>query len=135
MSCSSNTGGGMKSMEFWFEFASTYSYPAAMRVEAAAGKAGVPVIWKPFLLGPIFQAEGYESSPFFAFPVKGQYMWRDIERLCAKYHLEWIQQRSFQRTSILASKIDRTDERRGGNTWVRTCSSWWQTDHKKKTKQ
>ena len=25
-------------VEFWFEFASTYSYPAAMRVEAAAGR-------------------------------------------------------------------------------------------------
>src|SRR3546814_10052877 len=71
-----------------------------MRVEAAAGKAGVPVIWKPFLLGPIFQAQGYESSPFFAFPVKGQYMWRDLERLCAKYHLDWKQPSSFPRTSI-----------------------------------
>lgn len=95
----------MKSMEFWFEFASTYSYPAAMRIEAAAGKAGVPLIWKPFLLGPIFKAQGYESSPFFAFPVKGQYMWRDVERLCAKYGLEWKKPTSFPRSSILASRI------------------------------
>ena len=28
------------SMEFWFEFASTYSYPAAMRIEDAARAAG-----------------------------------------------------------------------------------------------
>jgi len=27
----------MEPLEFWFEFASTYSYPAAMRVEQAAG--------------------------------------------------------------------------------------------------
>src|SRR3546814_6666343 len=47
----------------------------------------------------------YESSPFFAFPVKGQYMWRDLERLCAKYHLDWKQPSSFPRTSILASRI------------------------------
>src|SRR3546814_15598463 len=133
MSCSSNTGGGMKSMEFWFEFASTYSYPAAMRVEAAAGKAGVPVIWKPFLLGPIFQAQGYESSPFFAFPVKGQYMWRDLERLCAKYHLDWKQPSSFPRTSILASRIGcspvdaRSEERRVGKACVSTCRCRWST--------
>jgi hypothetical protein len=25
----------MAEMEFWYEFASTYSYPAAMRIEAA----------------------------------------------------------------------------------------------------
>src|SRR3546814_19030269 len=61
MACGSKTGGHMKSMEFWFEFAITYSYPAAMRVEAAAGKAGVPVIWKPFLLGPIFQEKRSEE--------------------------------------------------------------------------
>lgn len=41
-------------MEFWFEFASTYSYPAALRIEALARSQGVPVAWKPFLLGPIF---------------------------------------------------------------------------------
>lgn len=95
----------MKAMEFWFEFASTYSYPAAMRVEAAARAADVALIWKPFLLGPIFQAQGYESSPFVAFPLKGQYMWRDVARLCSKYGLDWQQPSSFPRTSILASRI------------------------------
>ena len=35
-------------MEFWFEFASTYSYPAALRIEALARSQGVPVVWKPF---------------------------------------------------------------------------------------
>src|SRR3546814_20386619 len=32
-------------------------------------------------------------------------MWRDLERLCAKYHLDWKQPSSFPRTSILASRI------------------------------
>jgi 2-hydroxychromene-2-carboxylate isomerase len=95
----------MKTMEFWFEFASTYSYPAAMRVEAAARDAGVHVQWKPFLLGPIFKAQGYESSPFFAFPVKGQYMWRDVERLCLKYGIAWKRPTSFPRSSVTAARI------------------------------
>jgi 2-hydroxychromene-2-carboxylate isomerase len=51
-------------LEFWFDFASTYSYPAAMRLEAAASRAGVPIAWRPFLLGPIFQAQGWNDSPF-----------------------------------------------------------------------
>jgi 2-hydroxychromene-2-carboxylate isomerase len=42
--------------DFWFEFASTYSYPAAMRVESLALAAGVPLRWRTFLLGPIFGA-------------------------------------------------------------------------------
>jgi 2-hydroxychromene-2-carboxylate isomerase len=92
-------------VEFWFEFASTYSYPAAMRVETAAQAAGVTLEWKPFLLGPIFQAQGYETSPFLVHEQKGRYMWRDIERLCAKHHIAWQMPSSFPRTSVTAARI------------------------------
>src|SRR5439155_11150879 len=34
----------------WFEFASTYSYPAAMRVEEIARRGRCAVQWRPFLL-------------------------------------------------------------------------------------
>ena len=44
----------MAEMEFWFEFASTYSHIAAQTIEARAAEAGVSVRWRPFLLGPIF---------------------------------------------------------------------------------
>ena len=68
---------------FWYEFASTYSYPAAMRVAEVANAAGVAVEWRPFLLGPIFFKQGWNDSPFNIYPVKGTYMWRDLERICA----------------------------------------------------
>jgi 2-hydroxychromene-2-carboxylate isomerase len=71
-------------MEFWFEFASTYSYPAALRIEALASAAGVAVEWRPFLLGPIFREQGWDDSPFNLYPAKGRYMWRDLERVCAQ---------------------------------------------------
>jgi 2-hydroxychromene-2-carboxylate isomerase len=71
-------------IDFWYEFASTYSYPAAMRVERVAEAAGVAVRWRPFLLGPIFGAQGWNDSPFNIYPVKGAYMWRDLQRICAK---------------------------------------------------
>jgi 2-hydroxychromene-2-carboxylate isomerase len=74
-------------IDFWFEFASTYSYPAAMRIERLADAAGVAVRWHPFLLGPIFGAQGWNDSPFNIYPVKGAYMWRDLERICAKENL------------------------------------------------
>ena len=45
-------------LEFWYEFASTYSYLAAMRVEAAAAEADVAIRWRPFLVGPLFAAQG-----------------------------------------------------------------------------
>ena len=65
---------------FWFEFASTYSYLSAMRIDAEAEARGVEVVWKPFLLGPIFKAQGWETSPFSIYPEKGENMWRDLER-------------------------------------------------------
>lgn len=51
-------------LDFWFEFASTYSYPAAMRIAALAKARGVSVCWGPFLLGPIFEAQGWDNLPF-----------------------------------------------------------------------
>jgi 2-hydroxychromene-2-carboxylate isomerase len=73
----------MDAIEFWYEFGSTYSYPAAMRVENLAAEAGVNLRWRPFLLGPIFQTLGWNDSPFNIFPAKGRYMWRDLTRVCA----------------------------------------------------
>jgi 2-hydroxychromene-2-carboxylate isomerase len=73
----------MAEIEFWYEFASTYSYPAAMRIERLASDAGVALRWRPFLLGPILKQQGLNDSPFNIFAVKGRYMWRDLERVCA----------------------------------------------------
>jgi len=72
----------MESVEFWFEFASSYSYPAALRVEEATQRAGARLVWRPFLLGPIFKAQGWNDSPFNIYPAKGNYMWRDLHRVC-----------------------------------------------------
>ena len=67
-------------VEFWFEFASSYSYLSVMRIEQEALKHGVQTIWRPFLLGPAFKAHGWDTSPFKAYPLKAKYMWRDMER-------------------------------------------------------
>ena len=72
----------MMDVEFWYEFASTYSYPSAMRIGPLAEAAGVRVKWRPFLLGPIFKEFGWTDSPFNIFAAKGRYMWRDLERIC-----------------------------------------------------
>ena len=95
----------MPALQFWFEFASTYSYPAAMRVEARATAAGLTLEWRPLLLGPIFQAQGWTDSPFNIYPVKGRYMWRDLERICEKEGLEFARPSRFPRPSLLAARV------------------------------
>ena len=102
-------------VEFWFEFASTYSYVAAMRVDEAARAARVPLVWKPFLLGPLFQRQGWNDSPFNLNPVRGRYMWRDIERLCQKHGLSFRKPSQFPRNSLLAARVACAAE---GEPWM-----------------
>lgn len=92
-------------IEFWFEFASTYSYPAAMRIQGLAASRGISIAWRPFLLGPIFNQQGWNNSPFNIFPAKGQYMWRDLERICARSNLSLRKPSVFPRNSLLAARV------------------------------
>jgi 2-hydroxychromene-2-carboxylate isomerase len=93
------------SLEFWFEFASTYSHVAAQRIEATARSAGVPIVWRAFLLGPIFQQQGWNDSPFNIYAAKGAYMWKDMERQCAKHDVPFRKPSQFPRPSLLATRI------------------------------
>ena len=92
-------------IEFWFEFGSNYSYLSALRIEALARDAGVSVLWRPFLLGPIFRELGWDSSPFVLQPAKGRYMWRDMERQAAKYGLPWRRPSAFPRSAVLPLRV------------------------------
>ena len=92
-------------VEFWYEFASSYSWLSVMRIERAAQAAGVDVAWKPFLLGPVFLALGWNDSPFNIYPPKGRYMWRDLERLAAKEGLPFQRPSRFPRNGLLAARV------------------------------
>lgn len=92
-------------IDFWYEFASTYSYLAAMRIAPLAEAAGVAVRWRPFLLGPIFKGQGMETSPFNLFPRKGAYMWRDMERLAADLGLPFVRPDVFPQAGVLAARV------------------------------
>jgi 2-hydroxychromene-2-carboxylate isomerase len=92
-------------LDFWFDFASTYSYPAAMRIAALAADAEVTVRFRPFLLGPIFKAQGRTTSPFNLYAAKGHHMWRDLERLCADLGLPFRRPDPFPQNSLLAARV------------------------------
>ena len=94
-----------KTVEFWYEFASTYSYLSVMRIEEAAKATGLDVVWKPFLLGPIFNAQGWDNSPFNIYPAKGKYMWRDMERQCERYGLSFKKPDIFPVHSVTAARL------------------------------
>jgi 2-hydroxychromene-2-carboxylate isomerase len=76
-----------------------------MRIEAAAQAQGVPIIWKPFLLGSIFRDLGMETSPFNRQKEKGAHMWQDMVRECRKYGLRWTKPSKFPRLSVLPARV------------------------------
>jgi 2-hydroxychromene-2-carboxylate isomerase len=92
-------------LDFWFDFASTYSYLAAMRIGPLAERADVRVRFRPFLLGPIFKAQGWTTSPFNLYPAKGRNMWRDLERSCADLQLAFRRPDPFPQNSLLAARV------------------------------
>jgi 2-hydroxychromene-2-carboxylate isomerase len=99
------SGAPHAALEFWFEFASTYSYVAAGRIERLAREASVEVAWRPFLLGPIFAKQGWSDPPFNLYPGKGAYMWRDMERLCRRYGLPFRRPSVFPRNTVRAARV------------------------------
>ena len=92
-------------IEFWFEFASNYSYLSLMRIEQEARRRGVVIVWRPFLLGAIFKALGFDGSPFVLQKEKGAYVWRDMERRCRKYGLQWTRPSRFPRGGLTAPRV------------------------------
>jgi len=97
--------GTAASVEFWFEFASTYSYLSVMRIEGLARASAVRIVWKPFLLGPIFRSFGWSTSPFLLQKQKGAYMWTDMVRQCRKWGLPWRRPTGFPRSSVLPARV------------------------------
>ena len=92
-------------IEFWFEFGSNYSYLSVMRIEDEARRRDVKVLWKPFLLGPIFRALGFENSSFVLQKEKGAYVWQDMARQCRKYGLRWVQPSTFPELGVLPLRV------------------------------
>lgn len=93
-------------LEFWFEFGSPYSYPSVMRIEDDAARHGdIQVLWRPFLLGPIFKSLGWSTSPFLVEKERGAYMWKDMARQCRKYAIPWAQPTTFPRIALLPMRV------------------------------
>ena len=95
----------MPKIQFWYDFASNYSYLSAIRIEEAAAMRGIGIEWRPFLLGPIFAAQGWDTSPFKIYPAKGRHMLRDMERICADRGMSFRLPEPFPQNSLQAARL------------------------------
>jgi 2-hydroxychromene-2-carboxylate isomerase len=68
----------MKRVEFFYDYASTYSYLAHREIEQLAAEHDAELVHRPMVLGFVFKATG-NSMPA-AVPAKASYMVHDVRR-------------------------------------------------------
>lgn len=74
---------GARSVDFYFDFGSPASYLAATQLPNLCADTGAELVWKPMLLGGVFQATGNQSPA--AIPAKGPYVFEDLKRFARRY--------------------------------------------------
>ena len=72
-----------KSVEFYFDFGSPTSYLAYTQLPKICAETGAALVYRPVLLGGVFQATG-NASPI-AVPAKGRYTLIDMTRFARRY--------------------------------------------------
>ena len=76
------------SVDFFFEFASPYSYIAAQQLPAIAARTGRIVRWRPIEIGKVWAAQGILDAYRAIQRVKRGYIQTDARRVAAELGIE-----------------------------------------------
>ena len=93
----------MKSVEFYFDLGSPYSYLAYYRLLQIAEQQEIQVVYKPILLGGVFKATGNRSP--IEIPVKGAYSILDMQRWAEYYHIPMQMNPHFPMNTLTLMRI------------------------------
>jgi len=93
----------MKTFEFWYDFGSTATYLAWTQLPALEAATGAKAIWKPMLLGAVFQAAGNQSPANI--PAKGKYIFADFARFAKRYGVTLNRNPYFPINTLLLMRI------------------------------
>lgn len=66
-------------IEFWFDFSSPYAYFASLEIDQRFARFGIPILWRPYLLGVAFKKTGMQSLS--RSPMRGDYARYDWQRI------------------------------------------------------
>jgi len=91
-----------QTVEFFWEPGSPYTYLAATQVERVAAASGAQVVWKPFLLGKVFENRGMKMPA--SIPAKASYMFKDLARWAQVYQVPLTMPKVFPVSSLNASR-------------------------------
>lgn len=89
-------------IDFYFDFSSPYGYLASCLIDDIAARHGRDVVWRPILLGPIFQQSG--NSPLVSQPLKGAYAMRDFPRTARYLKIPFVMPAQFPIATVAAAR-------------------------------
>lgn len=105
----------MPKIEFWLEYASTYSYLSVARIGRLADERGFEIDWQPFWLYPVREQLGL-PAPFPEGSPRERYMWRDLERRAKLLGLPYHRPEVYPFNSVPVGRIALIAAREG---WCR----------------
>lgn len=98
-------------IEFFWDPASSYTYLASTQIETLADECGATLVWKPFLLGKVFEATGNRAP--VSVPAKGQHLFKDMRRWAGLYGIPFVFPKSFPVNSVAPERAAIAADRAG----------------------
>jgi 2-hydroxychromene-2-carboxylate isomerase len=105
----------MPKVEFWLEYASTYSYLSVSRIGRLADERGIQIDWQPFWLFPVREQLGL-PAPFPEGSPRERYMWRDLERRARQMAIPYRRPEVYPFNSVSVGRVALIAAREG---WCR----------------
>ncbi len=89
-----------KTIEFFWDAASPYTYLAATQIDGIVARTGATVVWRPFLLGKVFEATGNRMPA--SVPAKAKHLFQDLQRWAKLYAVPFSFPKQFPTHSVTA---------------------------------
>lgn len=116
----------MKSLDFFYDFSSPYSYLAATQMQALGERTGAAVRWRPMVLGAVFKANG--AAPPIMAPNKARWQRDDLERWARHYGVPMRLSSHFPVNAIKAMRLALVDETRVAAVSLAAFRAMWVDD-------
>jgi 2-hydroxychromene-2-carboxylate isomerase len=93
----------MKTVDFYFDLSSPYSYLAATQLGPVAARHGATIAWKPVVLAAVFKATGNVMPAACA--AKAQHMLVDLARWAKRYDVPFTMSSHFPLNTIKPERL------------------------------
>jgi 2-hydroxychromene-2-carboxylate isomerase len=114
----------MKTFEFWFDFGSPAAYLAFTQIPGIEATTGAKAIYRPMLLGGVFQATGNHSPA--TIPAKGKYIFNDFNRYAKRYGVPFNNNPHFPINTLLLMRGAAGMQEQQPDQFIAYCSAVFQ---------